>query len=80
MSASDLGRLLGQRELGPKIVSGARELSKENIRKLMRHSLRPWLACHNRVLIRSGGNKRHLWHVSHLALLGVRHNDPGMLK
>ena len=37
MSASDLGRLLGQRELGPKIVSGARELSKANIRKLMRH-------------------------------------------
>lgn len=37
MSASDLGRLLGQRELGSKIVSGARDLSKANIRKLMRH-------------------------------------------
>jgi HTH-type transcriptional regulator / antitoxin HigA len=37
MSASDLGRLLGQRELGPKILSGARALSKAHVRKLMTH-------------------------------------------
>jgi antitoxin component HigA of HigAB toxin-antitoxin module len=34
MSGSDLGRLLGNRELGPKILSGQRQLSKVNIRKL----------------------------------------------
>jgi HTH-type transcriptional regulator/antitoxin HigA len=34
MSASDLGRLLGDRALGPKILNGQRELSKEHIRKL----------------------------------------------
>jgi HTH-type transcriptional regulator / antitoxin HigA len=34
MSGSDLGRLLGNRELGPKILSGARQLSKANIRRL----------------------------------------------
>jgi HTH-type transcriptional regulator / antitoxin HigA len=34
MSASDLGRLLGERSLGPKILSGARELSKAHIRIL----------------------------------------------
>jgi antitoxin component HigA of HigAB toxin-antitoxin module len=34
MNASDLGRLLGQRELGPKILNGARSLSKRHIRKL----------------------------------------------
>src|ERR1700722_10462586 len=28
MSGSDLGRLLGNRELGPKLLSGARQLSK----------------------------------------------------
>jgi HTH-type transcriptional regulator / antitoxin HigA len=37
MSASDLGRVLGQRELGPKILSGKRELSKAHIRKLAEH-------------------------------------------
>jgi HTH-type transcriptional regulator/antitoxin HigA len=35
MNASDLGRLLGQRELGPKILNGTRELSKSHIRKLV---------------------------------------------
>lgn len=34
MSASDLGRLLGQRELGSKILRGERELSKAHIRVL----------------------------------------------
>ena len=31
MSGSDLGRVLGHRTLGPKILSGERELSKQNI-------------------------------------------------
>ncbi|HEX4056649.1 MAG TPA: hypothetical protein VHX86_20505 [Tepidisphaeraceae bacterium] len=34
MTASDLGRLLGNRELGSKILRGERDLSKTNIRKL----------------------------------------------
>jgi len=34
MNASDLGRLLGERSLGPKILSRQRELSKTHIRKL----------------------------------------------
>jgi HTH-type transcriptional regulator / antitoxin HigA len=34
MSGSDLGRLLGNRELGPKILSGSRQLSKAHIRRL----------------------------------------------
>lgn len=34
MSASDLGRLLGDRPLGCRILSGQRELSKMQIRKL----------------------------------------------
>lgn len=34
MSGSDLGRLLGNRELGPKILSGSRHLSKAHIRRL----------------------------------------------
>ena len=34
MSGSDLGRLLGNRELGPKILSGSRQLSKAHIRAL----------------------------------------------
>lgn len=37
MSASDLGRLLGQRQLGAKILSGARNLSKAHIQKLAKH-------------------------------------------
>ncbi|MCL2639765.1 MAG: hypothetical protein FWD53_02870 [Phycisphaerales bacterium] len=37
MNASDLGRLLGQRELGSKILRGERELSKAHIRKLANH-------------------------------------------
>ena len=37
MNASDLGRLLGERSLGPKILSGARGLSKAHIRKLADH-------------------------------------------
>ncbi|MDB5292383.1 MAG: family transcriptional regulator [Phycisphaerales bacterium] len=34
MSGSDLGRLLGSRELGPKILNGTRQLSKAHIRRL----------------------------------------------
>lgn len=37
MSASDLGRLLGNRALGSSILTGARELSKAHIRKLSEH-------------------------------------------
>jgi len=37
MSASDLGRLLGQRELGQKILTGKRQLSKAHILKLAKH-------------------------------------------
>ena len=37
MSASDLGRLLGERSLGPKILNGNRDLSKAHIRKLADH-------------------------------------------
>ena len=37
MTASDLGRLLGQRELGSKLIRGERELSKTHIRKLAEH-------------------------------------------
>jgi HTH-type transcriptional regulator/antitoxin HigA len=42
MSASDLGRLLGDRSLGHRILSGERELSKVHIRLLAEHfSLNP---------------------------------------
>jgi HTH-type transcriptional regulator / antitoxin HigA len=34
MSGSDLGRLMGNRELGPKILNGSRQLSKAHIRRL----------------------------------------------
>jgi len=34
MSGSDLGRVLGHRTLGPKLLNGQRKLSKEHIRKL----------------------------------------------
>ena len=34
MNASDLGRLLGQRQLGPKILNGDRDLSKAHIQTL----------------------------------------------
>ena len=34
MSASDLGRLLGNRELGAKILNGSRQLSKAHLRRL----------------------------------------------
>ncbi len=37
MSASDLGRLLGERSLGVKILNGDRELSKTHLRKLAEH-------------------------------------------
>ena len=37
MNASDLGRLLGQRQLGPKILSGDRDLSKAHIQTLAAH-------------------------------------------
>jgi HTH-type transcriptional regulator/antitoxin HigA len=34
MTGSDLGRILGQRQLGAKILAGTRELSKVHIKKL----------------------------------------------
>jgi len=37
MSSSDLGRLLGNRSLGSRILNGHRTLSKEHIRKLSEH-------------------------------------------
>ena len=37
MSASDLGRLLGNRELGPAILRGDRQLSKKHIQILSKH-------------------------------------------
>ena len=37
MSASDLGRLLGNRTLGAAIVAGRRNLSKTHIKKLAQH-------------------------------------------
>jgi HTH-type transcriptional regulator/antitoxin HigA len=37
MSASDLGRVLGERSLGPKILNGDRDLSKAHVRKLADH-------------------------------------------
>jgi HTH-type transcriptional regulator/antitoxin HigA len=37
MSASDLGRLLGHRELGSKIVRGEREISKSHAKALGEH-------------------------------------------
>jgi HTH-type transcriptional regulator/antitoxin HigA len=38
MSESDLGRLLGDRSLGHRILTGERELSKTHIRVLAEHS------------------------------------------
>ena len=37
MTASDLGRLLGNRTLGPAILTGRRAISKANIKKLSEH-------------------------------------------
>lgn len=37
LSASDLGRLLGNRGMGSVFLAGKRELSKANIRKLAQH-------------------------------------------
>jgi antitoxin component HigA of HigAB toxin-antitoxin module len=37
MSASDVGRLLGDRSLGPKILNGERALSKAHIKILAKH-------------------------------------------
>ncbi len=37
MNASDVGRLLGDRSLGPKILNGDRELSKNHIKTLAKH-------------------------------------------
>ncbi len=37
LSASDLGRILGQRQLGSAILRGRRQLSKTHIRKLAAH-------------------------------------------
>jgi HTH-type transcriptional regulator/antitoxin HigA len=44
MSASDLGRLLGNRALGSAVLSGKRQLSKAHIVKLSaRFGVSPWL-------------------------------------
>ena len=44
MSASDLGRLLGDRSLGSRILRGERELSKDHFRRLCdRFKVRPEL-------------------------------------
>ncbi len=37
MTASDVGRLLGDRSLGPKILNGDRALSKAHIKILAKH-------------------------------------------
>ena len=37
MTASDLGRLLGDRSLGPKLLNGDRALSKAHIKLLAKH-------------------------------------------
>lgn len=37
LTASDLGRLLGDRSLGPKILNGDRALSKAHIKTLAKH-------------------------------------------
>jgi HTH-type transcriptional regulator/antitoxin HigA len=37
MNASDLGRLLGERSLGPKILNGDRAMSKTHIKVLAKH-------------------------------------------
>ena len=37
MSASDLGRILGNRELGSKILHGERKLTINHVKKLARH-------------------------------------------
>jgi HTH-type transcriptional regulator / antitoxin HigA len=37
MSASDLGRLLGERSLGSKILTGMRQISKSHITRLAAH-------------------------------------------
>ena len=37
MTASDLGRLLGERSLGSKVLTGGRTLSKANVRTLADH-------------------------------------------
>jgi antitoxin component HigA of HigAB toxin-antitoxin module len=37
MSASDIGRILGDRSLGPKILNGDRALSKAHIKVLAKH-------------------------------------------
>jgi HTH-type transcriptional regulator / antitoxin HigA len=37
MSASDLGRILGNRALGAKVLNGTRELSKANMKALGEH-------------------------------------------
>lgn len=37
MTGSDLGKILGQRQLGSKVLSGQRQLSKAHIQALCRH-------------------------------------------
>ena len=44
LNGSDLGRILGQRQLGSRILNGERHLSKSHIRKLAEHfSVEPGL-------------------------------------
>jgi HTH-type transcriptional regulator/antitoxin HigA len=44
LNSSDLGRILGQRQLGSKILKGKRQLSKEHIKKLAEYfSVEPGL-------------------------------------
>ena len=37
LSASDVGRIIGQRELGPKVLKGVRRISREHAKALGRH-------------------------------------------
>jgi antitoxin component HigA of HigAB toxin-antitoxin module len=37
LSASDVGRIIGQRELGPKIFKGNRQISREHAKALGRY-------------------------------------------
>ena len=41
MSASDVGRIIGQRELGPKVLRGDRQISREHAKALGRHFALP---------------------------------------
>jgi HTH-type transcriptional regulator/antitoxin HigA len=37
LTASDVGRIIGQRELGPKLLRGDRQISKEHAKQLGKH-------------------------------------------